>query len=452
MKKRVLSVLLALLMAAMLALPLAGCGQSSGGKTAANSRDGVVRILSLIPDYETGEVFYATGTAFGVGKVGEETDVFVTNTHVVQDSVYDGGIVYDIPAVSVWILKNDLAWNPVTGLDTSQAIPCTVLYSSSGMYPDYAIIRAGEAPSGRVALPLLDEDAPAPEVGDSVYALGYPGSSDETEYGAYGQNLVADVDDVTVTSGVVSRFTQSQNFGNTKLIQHDAQINHGNSGGPLIDADGRVIGINTYGIGGDASTGDVNSYYAVDISYVREKLDELGIDYETAGDGAGAWIYLLVGVVIVVLAAAAVVVLQKKGVIILPAVAAVRLKKKAPAQKTAGSPAQSMEDLRIQCLSGTFAGKRFGLMQQLRMGRDPDRNDLVFPQNTQGVSGAHCMLIFDITAGQLYIKDLGSTYGTFVNGGARLAANETVPLKVGDRFSLGSERESFMVTHRGGVV
>lgn len=70
MKKRVLSVLLALLMAAMLALPLAGCGQSSGGKTAANSRDGVVRILSLIPDYETGEVFYATAQPLASAKSG----------------------------------------------------------------------------------------------------------------------------------------------------------------------------------------------------------------------------------------------------------------------------------------------------------------------------------------------------------------------------------------------
>lgn len=429
--------LLALL---MLALPLSGCG-SDGGRIAADSRSGVVRILALLPDLTTGEVYYATGSAFGVGKAGEPTDVFVTNTHVVQDVYYtESGATVDAPAVSVWILKNDMAWNPVTGLDTSQAIPCTVLYASSGMYPDYAVLRAGEAPEGRVALPLLADDADV-AVGDSVYALGYPGSSDETEEGSYGSSLVADVEDVTVTSGVVSRFSEGSSLGNTRLIQHDAQINHGNSGGPLIDESGAVIGINTYGIGGDASTGDVNSYYSVRISYVRDKLDELGISYDVAGGGS-AWVFIVIGLVIVLAAAAFV--LWKKGLIrfALP---------KLPKRKGKAS-GMGLDELRIQCVSGAFAGKRFALSPQVRMGRDPTKNDLVFPDGTQGVSGVHCVLIYDSAAGSLYIKDLGSTFGTFVNGGKRLAPSQAMPLNVGDRFSLGSERESFMVTRKGGVV
>lgn len=437
MKKRLMCLLLALL---MLALPLSGCG-SDGGRIAADSRSGVVRILALLPDLTTGEVYYATGSAFGVGKAGEPTDVFVTNTHVVQDVFYtESGATVDAPAVSVWILKNDMAWNPVTGLDTSQAIPCTVLYASSGMYPDYAVLRAGEAPEGRVALPLLADDADV-AVGDSVYALGYPGSSDETEEGSYGSSLVADVDDVTVTSGVVSRFSEGSSLGNTRLIQHDAQINHGNSGGPLIDESGAVIGINTYGIGGDASTGDVNSYYSVRISYVRDKLDELGISYDVAGGGS-AWVFIVIGLVIVLAAAAFV--LWKKGLIrfSLP-----KLSKRKG--KTSG---MGLDELRIQCVSGAFAGKRFALSPQVRMGRDPTKNDLVFPDGTQGVSGVHCVLIYDSAAGSLYIKDLGSTFGTFVNGGKRLAPSQAMPLNVGDRFSLGSERESFMVTRKGGVV
>lgn len=437
MKKRLMCLLLALL---MLALPLSGCG-SDGGRIAADSRSGVVRILALLPDLTTGEVYYATGSAFGVGKAGEPTDVFVTNTHVVQDLYYtESGATVDAPAVSVWILKNDMAWNPVTGLDTSQAIPCTVLYASSGMYPDYAVLRAGEAPEGRVALPLLADDADV-AVGDSVYALGYPGSSDETEEGNYGSSLVADVEDVTVTSGVVSRFSEGSSLGNTRLIQHDAQINHGNSGGPLIDESGAVIGINTYGIGGDASTGDVNSYYSVRISYVRDKLDELDISYDVAGGGS-AWVFIVIGLVIVLAAAAFV--LWKKGLIrfALPKLS----KWKGKASGT------GLDELRIQCVSGAFAGKRFALSPQVRMGRDPTKNDLVFPDGTQGVSGVHCVLIYDSAAGSLYIKDLGSTFGTFVNGGKRLAPSQAMPLNVGDRFSLGSERESFMVTRKGGVV
>ena len=244
-----------------------------------------------------------------------------------------------------------------------------------------------------------------------------------------------------VTSGVVSRFSEGSSLGNTRLIQHDAQINHGNSGGPLIDESGAVIGINTYGIGGDASTGDVNSYYSVRISYVRDKLDELGISYDVAG-GGGAWVFIVIGLVIVLAAAAFV--LWKKGLIrfALP---------KLPKRKGKAS-GMGLDELRIQCVSGAFAGKRFALSPQVRMGRDPTKNDLVFPDGTQGVSGVHCVLIYDSAAGSLYIKDLGSTFGTFVNGGKRLAPSQAMPLNVGDRFSLGSERESFMVTRKGGVV
>ena len=52
MKKRLMCLLLALL---MLALPLSGCG-ADGGRTAAESRSGVVRILALLPDLTTGDV------------------------------------------------------------------------------------------------------------------------------------------------------------------------------------------------------------------------------------------------------------------------------------------------------------------------------------------------------------------------------------------------------------
>ena len=53
--------------------------------------------------------------------------------------------------------------------------------------------------------------------------------------------------------------------------------------------------------------------------------------------------------------------------------------------------------------------------------------------------------------GTLYLKDLGSTYGTWVGEGKRLAPNQAVPPQAGDRFYLGSERETFLITRKGGV-
>lgn len=437
MKRRFLSLMAAALMVMTL---LAGTGASAAGAVAAESRSGVVRILALNPDGN-----YSLGSAFGVGKAGEPTTTFVTNDHVVYDWYYtEDGTLMALPAVSVWILKSSSAWNPVTGLDNSQAIPCEVLYAAGKEYPDMAILRAAEAPEDRVALPLLADESQL-EVGDAVYALGYPGTSDDTEQGIYGKRLVAGVEDVTITSGVVSRFTTASSFGDTRIIQHDATINHGNSGGPLISANGAVVGINTYGMGQDTSTGDVNSYYTVRVQYVIDKLNELGIAYDVYKP-TSVLLWIIIGAVAVVIVAAAAVVLSRKKKPV-PAPAPVP---PAPApQPVQPVMAGAGGTLRIQCEAGAFAGRRFAINGQVRIGRDPARNDLVYPAGAQGISGVHCVLVEQ--GGQLFLRDLGSTYGTFLVGGQRLAANQPVQVRQGDRFYLGSEKEMFQITGKGGV-
>ena len=76
-------------------------------------------------------------------------------------------------------------------------------------------------------MPLGDSDAM--RVGDLVVAIGNPFGLDHT-----------------LTTGVISAKGRSLNLGNyDDFIQTDASINPGNSGGPLMDIEGRVIGINT---------------------------------------------------------------------------------------------------------------------------------------------------------------------------------------------------------------
>ena len=79
--------------------------------------------------------------------------------------------------------------------------------------------------------PLRLGDSSSVDVGEGVVAMGSP-------FGLEG----------TVTSGIVSalhrQMTAPNNFTITDSIQTDAAINHGNSGGPLLDQQGRVIGVN----------------------------------------------------------------------------------------------------------------------------------------------------------------------------------------------------------------
>ena len=435
MKKRLLSwaLLAALVLSCLTGTAFAA---SAGDNAAASSRNGVVRVIVLRPDG-----YYALGSAFGVGEAGKETDVFVTNDHVIYDTYMDQstGQTMALPAVSVWILKSSIALNPVTGLDTSQAIPCEVLYAAETGYPDMAILRAAEPVQGRTALPLLADES-ALEVGDQVYALGYPGTSDKVEEGVYGERTVAGVEDVTITSGVVSRFTAAATFGNTRIIQHDAAINHGNSGGPLINEDGAVVGINTYGLGQDSLTGDVSSYYSVRVQYVMDKLDELGIAYSTDSPSGG-------GVPVIAVAAAAGAVALIAVVILVVVLARKRGSAPQPAAVPVSGPVPE-QGLRIQGQSGAFAGRRFSINGQVRIGRDPGGNDLVYPDGTPGISGRHCVVA--LSGGQVTLTDLGSSYGTFLSGGKRLTPNQPVTLRMGDRFYLGSEKESFVITGKGG--
>ena len=107
----------------------------------------------------------------------------------------------------------------------------------------YSATVVGSDPSTDIA--VLDVDAPASvlkpleladssnvEVGDGVIAIGSPFGLEQT-----------------VTTGIVSalhrQITAPNNFSIDDAIQTDAAINHGNSGGPLLDMDGDVIGVNS---------------------------------------------------------------------------------------------------------------------------------------------------------------------------------------------------------------
>src|SRR5262249_17325807 len=102
----------------------------------------------------------------------------------------------------------------------------------------------------------------------------------------------------TVTTGIVSalnRQIETENGVLSHLIQTDAPINHGNSGGPLLNADGQVIGMNT-DVAGDAQ----NIAFAIAINEIKPNLNNLesgktaqstagflGVQSEDATDGAG---------------------------------------------------------------------------------------------------------------------------------------------------------------------
>ncbi|HET7316961.1 MAG TPA: trypsin-like peptidase domain-containing protein [Sphingomicrobium sp.] len=137
------------------------------------------------------------------------------------------------------------------GLHDGRQLPAQVVAVAPEV--DLAVLRidAKDLPS----LPLGDSTKLS--VGDYVLAIGNP-------FGL-GQ---------TVTAGIVSATKRSlgQNDDRT-FIQTDAAINPGNSGGPLIDSDGKVIGINSALI--SPGGGNVGIGFAIPSNVVRKVLDQV---------------------------------------------------------------------------------------------------------------------------------------------------------------------------------
>ena len=481
MKKRFVSLLLCSLM--LTAVLLTGCSSSgkTGGQIANKSRSGTVRVLNVQECIKIGidannnrytlstEIdSLGSGSAFGVGTAGEETDIFVTNQHVVEadDTEYEStgtitvnGIpikvsIYNTYRVRIYLIKDDYAVDGTTfNIDTSRLIPCDIIYEADAKSADLAVLRAAEPMEGRVALPLL-ADGDEVDSGDPVYALGYPGSTDDSN-----TTIAGSVDRVTVTNGIVSLHSQFRRNGTLiNIIQHTAQINHGNSGGPLLDERGAVVGVNTWGWGQDLLTGDKQNFGSIEIYYVRDVLDSLHIKYDVYSEGSDWFVPVIIAVAAVVVIAVVAIIamtLSKKSKS-QPAPLPVPEPVPVPVPDNGGerrqqTPAKSDDSgFRVQSTGGALNGKRvyISTSSPLVIGRDRDSCNLPVPDTTPGVSRQHCAL--SVKDGKLYIEDLGSSHGTFIAPGRRLASREPIELRVGDSFYIGSPTESFVIDVKRG--
>jgi S1-C subfamily serine protease len=173
------------------------------------------------------------GSGFVVDKAGH----IVTNYHVIQGA----------KKVRVSFSNGASMKATVEGTDPSS---------------DLAVLKIDASSRALTPLPLGDSDAI--EVGDPVVAIGNPFGLDRT-----------------VTAGIVSAIQRAITAPNGYTIDHviqtDAAINHGNSGGPLLDRRGEVIGVNSQIETGDngVTSGNVGVGFAVPSNTVKTVVAQL---------------------------------------------------------------------------------------------------------------------------------------------------------------------------------
>ncbi len=384
------------------------------------AKEGVVYIVSEHSDS------IGTGSGFAIGENGKPVQYIVTNYHVVFDT--DTGEKADTVTVCFSAAAN------------RYMVAQIYRYSAA---KDIAVLRLPE-PTTEVK-PLTLRKYAENDMSETFYALGYPARATAlTDYERF------DKTEIVTTSGMISRQTM---INESDVYMLDLEITSGNSGGPLVNSEGEVVGINTFSVT-DASGDESN--YAVCIDELTRLIDSNEIPYtlNTDVNSKAVVIIAVVAVVDVAIIAGALIILLSKGSQRVKNTSVSKEKAEKPIEKDISKTvavggisktvAVSEGVAIISCIAGDLEGKDFVLKNKLIMGRDPQKCKVVFPLDAEGVSGIHCQVYLE--QGKVKLMDLGSTYGTFVGNGLKIDAETAVELKDGDTFSLGSEKNKFSVS------
>jgi S1-C subfamily serine protease len=201
---------------------------------------GVVTVFAFTGDPNTSS--YSQGSGFVISPKG----YVLTNSHVITNAG-DGTTVKPAEHLYVAFADGNRAEAKIVGWD---------------LYDDIGLLRLVSSDHKLTPVPL--GDSAAVKVGEPVAAIGSPLGQDNSLAVGVVSAIHRSIDAITVKKYKV-----------VDAIQTDAPITHGNSGGPLLDARGRVIGINAQ-IRSQSGTGnDTGVGFAIPIDAAKRSVAQL---------------------------------------------------------------------------------------------------------------------------------------------------------------------------------
>jgi 2-alkenal reductase len=198
---------------------------------------GVVTILSAFVRTDSARGGAALGSGFVISAGGE----IATNAHVVTDG--SGASIRKAGKLFVRFGDGNQVAATIVGIDP---------------FSDVALVKVN--PKGLTLRPLTLGSSADVKVGEPVAAIGSP----------FGEEQSLSIGVVSATDREIESLT---GFLTTGALQTDAAINSGNSGGPLLDGGGRVLGINSQIRSASGSGSGVG--FAVSVDVVRRSLEQL---------------------------------------------------------------------------------------------------------------------------------------------------------------------------------
>jgi putative serine protease PepD len=234
------------------------------GATGANIKS-IAQLVS--PSVVSLAVNSAVGGGTGSGSVirtNSTISYIVTNNHVIENAATGG-------TIDVELNNGEVLTGTIVGRDSEY---------------DLAVVsvKKGNLPA------IAQGDSSAVSIGDAVVAFGSP-------LGLSG----------TVTSGIISALNRPVTTGSTSIasyidaIQTDAAINPGNSGGPLVDSQGRIVGVNSAiaTLGSGSASGNIGLGFSIPFNQAKRIINEIiatgkstkpifGVSFDSTFTGAGA--------------------------------------------------------------------------------------------------------------------------------------------------------------------
>lgn len=404
--KKIVLMLVAIMMIMSVMSP-AMAASYVGAKESAARMYVLMGVVTL--DGEVVTVGGALGSCFAVGnKKNGPVKYFVTNRHVVSGDGetitidYGGGleIEHELMVLQAYIVFDN----------AQNLVPVNIEYIDEEC--DLAVVSLHTATTERKPITIRTMDPEeVSKKNVKIYTIGFPG---ETEDFLYYENITSlenqiysSIADMTVSSGIISRVGQGGDTQRGEIYVIDADINHGNSGGPLVDENGNLLGVNTYG------TEKFN--YAISSNEVVRVLESRNIPYITYNPMRTLLIWA--GIALVVIAAAVVVVLV--------------IVKNKPVHGRA-----------LFGVKGTLEGQKFVLKRKMYIGRDSGKCAIVFPSQAPGVSKIHCCIGYN--GKEVVVMDMNSKYGTWIDD-HKLTPNTPTRLHRGHTLYIGSESEGLML-------
>ena len=499
-RSRILGHILAMVMAVCLVFSVAMIANAEVSTEVNNAKNGVVQIQVWFTDLESA---LEMPLHYGTGFLVNDTTV-ITNQHVAtgfDDSFYKQWAnrtnARDGSNRSAADVKNGLELRVM--LYRGTYIKARLDNANSEL--DLAILKL-DSTIDRTPLKLRNSETLAQT--EAAYAIGFPADMSELQ-----DKQTYDINDITITSGNVNKIADMtfyaydqghnayQTYDSVNCVESSALISGGNSGGPLVDKNGNVIGVNT--------AGDGTRNLAISTKELITYLTQLNVEFMNA-DAVSApvestpeqpeeskpadeqqtiappvveekesgfnfvivAVIAVVALVIIALIVILVVVLSKKKkpapavpapapaqarpVAPAPAQARPAAPAPAPARPAAPAPASAETTVLSQgagettVLSNNVNGgtlvrssnsERIPICAaEFTVGRERSSVDYCVGGNTN-ISRIHARFI--VRDGVTYIVDNKAANGTFVNG-VKARAGQEIELKNGDKILLADEK------------